>query len=92
MEQIVIIEQAKADLSAIIEQVRNEKRTIILTDKDKLPVHISIMPNDFDNNRGKRLGGFLVNTDDTSAPDDFDRMSEDEIFALFSGEYDEYSR
>lgn len=92
MEQIVVIEQSKADLTAIIEQVRNEKGVIVLTDKDKLPIKISLAESQWDNQKGKRLGGFLKGSQNTPVPDDFDRMNEDEIFALFAGEYDEYSR
>ena len=88
MEQIVMIEQAKAD---IIEQVRTDKKSVILTDANKLPIKISVLENESDDKKGKRLGGFLINSQDTSAPADFDRMSEDEIFVLFSGESDEYS-
>lgn len=91
MEQVVMIEQAKADLPAIFEQIRNERSTVILTDAGKLPIKISLLGNELDDKKGKRLGGFLVGTNNTSAPIDFDRMNEDEIFALFSGEYDEYS-
>lgn len=91
MERIVMIEQATADLSAIFEQIRNEKSTVILTDAGKLPIKISLLDSELDDKKGKRLGGFLVESNNTSAPADFDRMNEDEIFALFSGEYDEYS-
>lgn len=91
MERILMIEQATADLSAIFEQIRNERNTVILTNAGKLPIKISLLDNELDNKKGKRLGGFLVESNNTSAPADFDRMNEDEIFALFSGEYDEYS-
>lgn len=92
MEQMIIVEQAKVDLSAIIERVRDEKSPIILTDKGKSSIKICLVENELDDKKGKRLGGFLKNTDNTPAPDNFDRLNEDEIFALFSGEYDEYSR
>lgn len=92
MEQIVIVEQTKADIMAIIEQVRAERKSVILTDVNKLPIKISVFENEPDSKKGKRSGGFLVGTNNTSAPVDFDRINEDEIFALFSGEYDEYSR
>ncbi|AWY20132.1 hypothetical protein [Moraxella bovis] len=38
------------------------------------------------NEPNKRKGGFLVGADNTSAPNDFDRMFEDEIAEMF---YDE---
>lgn len=89
MEQVLVIEQEKADISAIFERIRNEKSTVILTDAGKLPIKISLLDSELDDKKGKRLGGFLVGSNNTSAPADFDRMNEDEIFALFSGEYDE---
>lgn len=84
-----MVEQAK-DIWAIFEQVRNHKQAIILIDKDKLPLKISVAGDEVDHKKGKRLGGFLVGSNDTSAPKNFDRMSENEIFALFAGEYDEH--
>ena len=92
MEQMIVVEQAKVDLSAIIERVRDEKSPIILTDKGKSSIKICLVENELDDKKGKRLGGFLKNTDNTPAPDNFDRLNEDEIFALFSGEYDELNK
>lgn len=88
MEQIMIVEQAKTDLLSILEQVKTNKTSAIITDEQGVSVKISFVEN-APKIQGKRLGGFLKNTNNTTAPDDFDRMNEDEIYALFSGEYDE---
>lgn len=42
MEQVIVVQQSQADLSAIIEQVRNLGSAFVLTDKDKPAVKITL--------------------------------------------------
>lgn len=82
MEQIIIIEQLQADLNAIVEQAKQIGAMVVITDDGKPQVKV------FDNAPKRKLNfGFMNEIFDV--PDDFDRMNEEEIYAMFAGEYGE---
>lgn len=87
MEQVITIQQDQANIWAIIEQVRNVGSSFVITDKDKPAIKISIaeeLPK-------RKINYGFMNDENFKIPENFDRMNEDEICALFSGEYDEHT-
>ena len=77
----VNIHEAKTHLSKLVDAAANGEPFIIARAGKPL---VKVVP--LDAPAVPRRIGFLVGTADWSVPDDFDRMCEDEIVALFEGE------
>ena len=77
----VNIHEAKTHLSKLVEQAANGEPFIIA--KAGKPL-VKVVP--VDAPAAPRRIGFMVGLGDWSVPDDFDRMCEDEIVAMFEGE------
>lgn len=84
MEQIVVIEQLQADLNAIVAQAKQIGAQVVVSD-DGNP-QIKMLSETAVKQRVLNFG-FMNEVFDV--PDDFDRMNEDEIYAMFAGEYGE---
>lgn len=82
MEQIVMIEQQQVDLSTLIAQVQNFGKSFVITQNGQPVAQISAI-------KEKRQLNFGFMNEEFEVPDDFDRMNEDEIYAMFAGEYGE---
>ncbi|UNU73212.1 hypothetical protein LU293_09075 [Moraxella nasovis] len=82
MEQVVIIEQLQQDLNVITEQLNKiGARIVIENDQPKITT--------LTNKKLQRTLNFGFMNEEFDVPDDFDRMNEDEIYAMFAGEYGE---
>lgn len=81
MEQVIVIQQSQADLNAIIEQVRNLGSAFVLTDKDKPAVKIMLAEP-----KKRQINYGFMQDKNFRVPDNFDRMNEDEIYQMFTGE------
>ena len=77
----VNIHEAKTHLSKLIDDAVNGE-PFIIAKAGKPLVKVTAL----DAPEVPRRIGFLVGMDDWAIPDDFDRMCEDEIIALFEGE------
>lgn len=87
MESVIMIEQHQADLASVVAQSRSLGREIAITHNGEVLAYISPK---IEKPKRKINYGFM-NDDNFVIPDNFDRLGEDEIFALFSGEHDENS-
>lgn len=76
----VNIHEAKTHLSRLVEQAAAGEAFVIA--KAGKPL-VKVVPLDAPTDRLPKRLGFMV--DDVVIPDDFDRMAEDEIAALFDG-------
>ncbi|MFW2176252.1 MULTISPECIES: hypothetical protein [unclassified Moraxella] len=105
MEQVITVQQAQMNLPSIIQQVQAlGQQNITITDNNGLAYNLTVSKKEpskrklnagfmHTESRINRNAGFLnANPANTAIPDDFDRMYEDEIYALFAGEYDESPR
>lgn len=86
MEQVISVQQAQTNFLSIIEQVQNFGSSFIISEQGKPSIKIEVADKTVTKDKPKRNAGFLKNTNNTTAPKNFDRMNEDEIFKLFSGE------
>jgi prevent-host-death family protein len=77
----VNIHEAKTHLSKLVDQAAKGEPFVIA--KAGKPL-VKVVP--LDAPEAPRRLGFLVGIDSWVVPDDFDRMCEDEIVALFEGE------
>ena len=77
----VNMHEAKTNLSKLVDQASKGEPFIIA--KAGKPL-VKVVP--LDAPTAPRRIGFLVGVDNWVVPDDFDRMCEDEIAALFEGE------
>lgn len=87
MENIVIVEQQQFDLSNAIAQIQNFGKSVIVTDNGKPIIKMLAV----EEKPKRKINYGFMNDDNFVIPDNFDRLYEDEIFALFSGECDENS-
>jgi prevent-host-death family protein len=81
MMRTVNMHEAKTHLSKLVEQAANGEPFVIA--KAGKPL-VKVVP--LDAPEAPRRLGFLVGIDNWVVPDDFDRMCEDEIVALFEGD------
>ncbi len=79
----VNIHEAKTHLSKLVDQAANGEPFIIARAGKPL---VKVVP--IDAPAAPRRIGFLVGHGDWAVPDDFDRMFEDEIVAMFEGEFE----
>lgn len=85
MEQVITVQQAQADIWAIIEQVRNLGSSFVLTDKDKPAVKITLA----ERPKKRQINYGFMQDENFHIPDNFDRMNEEAIYKMFAGEADE---
>lgn len=95
MEPMVMIEQYQTDLASVVAQSRSLGKEIAITHNGEVLAYImpkiEIPTATINTERQLNVGFLRAENPNFEIPDDFDRMFEDEIYAMFSGEYDESS-
>lgn len=84
MENIVIIEKQHFELADVIAKIQNFGQSVMIADNGKPIIKISAVAE-----HSKRQLNFGFMNEEFDIPDDFDRMNEEEIYAMFAGEYGE---
>lgn len=84
MEHLIMIEQYQTDLASVVAQSRSLGKEIAITHNGEVLAYISPKIE-----KPKRQLNFGFMNEEFDVPDDFDRMNEDEIYAMFAGEYGE---